>query len=315
MKFNPIGERLTTEQLGNIEEAENKEPDELREVNFFEYEGEIKKAKEEVEFIDELNQCLLDEFKGLGINTSTSSLVSADRIHFLPPEKYYNRYGANGIGYYDINNGAILINSVATRLICPDSRNKLFQVIAHEVIHSLSYETDFRLGYSVQANDANKNKIMRSMYSNYDEHFRGLNEAVTDKMAIEVLNKILKKEPLPESMGGYSEFIDILNMIIEKVSQENNEGVNAIWKAFKRGLFSGEMMHLREIEKIFGRGALRILAALREWDERGGDFKETKASEVLYEKALKYFKTDNEQERNIIAKSILKKKFIEQKNK
>ena len=96
----------------------------------------------------------------------------------------------------------------------------------------------------------------------------------------------------------YGECISILDLIIRKVAQDRNEDEIAVWKRFKRGMFTGEMMHLRDIEHAFGRGSLRVLAALN-WESN-----HTIPIELI-PKIKEYFDSDDDEKRDEIAKEVL----------
>jgi hypothetical protein len=89
--------------------------------------------------------------------------------------------------------------------------------------------------------------------------------------------------------------IEIVEIIIQKVAEKKGEDRELVWQRFKRGLFSGEMMHLRDIEETFGKGSLRILASLESED-------------VPVAMVKKYFESENETEKNAIAREISEKK-------
>ena len=85
---------------------------------------------------------------------------------------------------------------------------------------------------------------------------------------------------------------------MEKIAEKNSESKEAVWMRFKKGEFTGEMMHLREVERTFGKGALRVLAAL------GSGTRNMKRSKLI-EQTESYFKTDDVAAQEKIAKEIL----------
>jgi len=52
--------------------------------------------------------------------------------------------------------------------------------------------------------------------------------------------------------------LEILEIVLEKIAKNNKEKPEQVWQRFKKGFFTGEMMHLRDVEKTFGKGALRV---------------------------------------------------------
>lgn len=63
------------------------------------------------------------------------------------------------------------------------------------------------------------------------------------------------------------------------------------------------MMHLRDIEKTFGKGSLRVLAAIDCGTKNNPPIQ--KYREKNNNKILEYFETDNEENKEQIARSIL----------
>ena len=297
----------------------------------FASEGEIKKTEQELEFIKELNKYLNNEFKRLGIldfiNEERRECYADEygETHYKTPKTLIPLYKIQlvekiskmGVSGHCDDSGEIVIDAEKAR----SSFHKFCDIATHEILHSLSYiRYNSRFGYRTGISDIEeKKKIVRQKYSyDYSEHFMGLTEAITEKMTIEILNNISKQSKFPlkkeqsELLGHYSELIEVLNIIIEKVAKENDQNKNEIWENFKIGLFTGEMMYLRKVEKIFGKGSLRILAALQgkdSWfDEEGW------RDEELCQKAIKYFQADNKQERDKIALGIFRKKFLTKNN-
>ena len=97
----------------------------------------------------------------------------------------------------------------------------------------------------------------------------------------------------------YQRFIDIVDAIVAKIAERNGESKESVWDRFKRGMYRGEMTHLKEIETIYGKGSLRVLAALESGTRR------SLVRDEVIEKLGLFFKTDNEQERNKLAQEVL----------
>ena len=286
---------------------------EKREVKFFIHsrkkealkplEKEIKKTKEEIEFIKKVDLYLAQELSALGLKKDFSLLPS--QFHFLPDEVFSKKFpeeAKNSIeALSDPTTNSVYINkSKRTRL-------HLCKSILHEAIHLVS----LRVHYA----DAKRKKIRiyRSGYQVFNpkekkhEHFRGLNEAIVDKTAIEILKKH-KKEIIEElniapkeqreKIPIYEAYIQILDTVIQRIAKKNNESTDIVWQRFKKGLFTGKMLHLKDVEKTFGKGALRVLAAL------GSDTKDLPEKEIN-QKIFQYFTTDNKKEKDKIAAEIL----------
>jgi D-mannonate dehydratase len=58
-----------------------------------------------------------------------------------------------------------------------------------------------------------------------------------------------------------------MDSILQRLAERSGESVEAVWERFQRHHFSGNMMHLRDIERAFGPGTLRVYATVRAGDE------------------------------------------------
>lgn len=79
-----------------------------------------------------------------------------------------------------------------------------------------------------------------------------------------------------------------------------NQTHEEVFQKIKKGFFTGDMMHLRLIEEVFGPGSLRVLAAMG----TEGATKDTDEGE-LYKKIEEFFLSENQEERNRLADDIL----------
>ena len=263
-------------------------------------EGELEKTEEEVEVINKINEYLNKEFIELGIKDRSE--IVPEQIHLLPEDVYRKKFPDIDVdAFHDSLNQGICLNKSSH-----PSRTELYVAILHECIHLASAKNYY---YNI-----NRDKIFqyRSGYISFNpredehEHFRGLNEMVVDGVRADILKKYGKKfakefkfskQEKKKTFDAYPPLI--LDVIINKIADKNKEKKDVIWKRFKKGLFTGEMMPLREVERAFGKGALRILASLE-----SGASREVK-DEKVYSKILTYIDTDDEKEREKIADEIL----------
>jgi len=224
------------------------------------HEDELEKTAEELEAIKAINKYIKQEFEEMEIGDAPS--VSPEQIHILPPE-IFKKYSKNGNGTY---------SPIYNSAICKKEKNRiqLYKTMLHESIHMVStqkYYADTTKG------DINEHRTGYGVKNVIDqhEHFRGLNEAVTEDTTKDILEKHknmlvknfnITKEEQKQIGLSYSEYREILGVIIKKVARHNDEDEATVWKRIKAGQFTGEMMHLRDIEKTYGKGSLRVLAAL-----------------------------------------------------
>ncbi len=261
--------------------------------------GELRKSPETLNFIETINGYLNEELEAMGLDEAQ---LDPQRIHVLTADGFAKNFPhlADVNGVYNDSKDGIYVEQDKSRL-------QTYKSMLHEVIHQLSYK-------AIAANpEIRETYVIRSGYANipgteeHHEHFRGLNEAVIDSVVKEVLQKhadelvedfnITEKEQR-EPVSYYDDYIRILDVIMDKIAEKNGEDREAVWGRFKKGEFTGEMMHLREVERTFGKGALRVLAAL-------GSGTITMKRSKLIEKMEEYFETDDAATQERIAKEIL----------
>jgi hypothetical protein len=300
-QFNLIGSEKSPEEYKKIRETlKDWQKEGLEKI-----EGEYEKSEEEIKFINKINSYFDKELEEIGVERRVDS--KPERVHFLSDEVFKKEFPEAGEarGVQRSHEDIICLN----KDIFAGNRLGLYKTIGHELLHNLSFQKYFvdterkkirgyRGGYRVQA----------AREDNH-EHFRGLNEAITDKFLKEVFLKNkdeiisefnISKEEQQKPVPYQHENIAILDAIIEKIVKEKNENQKDVWGKFKRGMFTGEMMHLRDVDRVFGRGSLRVLAAL---DSEGST--KNLSPEKIDSDILKYFTTDNQKEKRKIALSIL----------
>jgi hypothetical protein len=272
--------------------------------------GEKKKSPELLDGIKYLNKYLNEEFVDLDLKE-----IETDQrtIHVLPDAVFDKVIDEpDTLSFYYFNENSILVRDQSSRMLS-------LRLILHEMIHQASFHTVFE--------NTDKKLIypLRSGYQGFKpndleskDRFVGLNEAIVDSITQEIINKhqedlnvkfnFSEEELKTDELfsDAYSDYVDILNIIINKISEEKGEDKESIWKNFKKGEFTGNMMHLRDVEKYFGTGALRILSSF-------GDYNDRNNYELLINKTKEYFKLcGNLDLQGKIAKEILSEKdFIE----
>lgn len=295
-RFSIIGKELPEEDIkevrGLIEKAR---AEYLKPV-----EGEIEKNPDELRLITLINEYLNQELEKLGIDKKIS--VPPEAIHILEKEAYQERYPKDTNATSAIEESAAFINNGTM-----DNRWKKYIVIAHEIIHLASW-------FSIYAEKKEKLYRLHSAGYRYEHdsesdhfHFHGLNEAVTQKMAEEFFHdqrqRIIRDFKFTPGekrkiKPAYRENIAVLDLVISKIAQSKNEDPDSVWQRMKRGYFSGEKMHLRDIEKVFGKGSLRVLGAMSSQEKE-------LPGEDMDELFVQFFEAEDDTERERIAKKIL----------
>ncbi len=232
--------------------------------------GELEKTPDEIKLISLGNRYIKDELNALGIKKELE--IEPPQFHFFSHEEFIKKFGerdANINAIYKAGTNAAFFDKET-----PGSRLRFYKALLHEMIHIASI-------HKFYAELKNDNVIVPSYRTGYTitdprkkekenlEHFRWLNEAIVDKITMEIINKHqtelrkelkINDEEENESLGSYYPSLGALNELIKELSKRKGESESNIWQKIKRGQFTGEMMHLRDVEKYLGKGELERLA-------------------------------------------------------
>jgi hypothetical protein len=130
----------------------------------------------------------------------------------------------------------------------------------------------------------------------------GLNEALTDFIAIRAIEsaQILHPHSIPRLWNdSYSEEKRTFMAILGKISESEQKSFEEFEFEFAKGYIMGDMMHLRRVEKYFGKDSLKILALL-------GTYRlEDPNTRRLGDMIANYFEIDDEDARAEIAQTLL----------
>lgn len=313
-----IGKNLTPEKAAVWEKTAAETEKHGKEL----LEGEFEKTAEDLKMIEKINSYLAEEFEEAGAEGEMEPILP-EQIHYLSQKSYNKNFSeeamAGSEALYSSAMKAAYINAEAY-----PARLKKHYATLHEATHAASPHQ-----LLIKAEEA---KIIArkcgygTIYLHYLEEdkkyelFGGFNEAVTEKIARETLNKhkgeiakefnISEEETESFEVTAYEEYLGILDFVILKTARKNGETEEAVWNKIKKGYFEGKMAHLRDIERACGAGALKILAALNP---------ETLTEFETFEKILRYFETNDKSEEEKLAKEILKTgefgRFQEQRKK
>lgn len=284
-KIEVLGKKLSGEDRKGSKEYITSKHEEAVEIG----DGESEKSEDDYRIISDLSDYLQEELKTLGLEGIGD--IDPNQIHFYPTSAYKEKFphAKNTYAFTKVFNNAINADIDAVEKI---GRLQFFKGLFHEMVHTASKKK-----YYLRPDDSIS--VSRSGYRNENpiddhEHLIGLNEAIVDKITIDIFNRhrldmvrdfdISSEDYNKESkyFGDYDKYIEILKIIVKRIADTKGEGEDEVWKRFKRGIFTGEMMHLRDIEKIYGKGALRMLDTL-DTDEMHS------APEETIERVKKYF--------------------------
>lgn len=268
------GKKLTPEDVHEI----SKEISDLQLKSKEKYPREVDKSIEQLQDITTANKLLASAIEKLGftartITTEQIHLVDSAFLDEMEGKKNETRNGQASI----IDDQIFILTDRQTSLNTHDKswlRLNFVKLAIHELIHLQGYQKFFadkdQQGFASRSGYGTPSMRRQTILLN------SLNEAVVDKLALE----IIKENPnLPEDLGrkkkptdslyklleqesGYIFFIGILEIIIEKIATVEKKTEDEIWTEFKINHFSGKLMFLRRIEKIFGKGSLEVLSAM-----------------------------------------------------
>lgn len=268
--------------------------------------GEYEKSGEELKAIRVINDLIQKKLREIEINPKDA--LVPNRVHLINQE-IADSLDMKSIGDYDSEEESIHINKDRLK----KRRIGMYKAILHETLHYYSFDSVIAVGPQTDINPHRSGYRVKNLESGNTshQHLHGFNEAVVEKMTQEILREneeYLRKEFNPSEgelkkehrYGAFDDEIEILDLVISKMALSLKEEPKEIWQKFKKGLFSGEMMHLRDIEKIFGPGSLRVLSAM---SSKGStkDMPEGKMFDTLE----KFFNSEDQKERNTLAKQIL----------
>lgn len=233
-------------------------------------EGEMEKTAEQLKMINVINELLEQEFKRLGIQEAPRH-INPERVHFLSQEAWNKdkdfKKHPDGGGVYS-KPGVIYINVESC-----GNKEKLLQIFLHEAIHFVSKQKmvitkngtaiDYRAGYEMQ--DPKRRK----------QEFHLLNETIINITVEDMLTR--HKERLQKEFGlssdSFETFLEhetnvMIARLLGRVTVIRNENSRELFDRFMKGQFTGEMMHVRDIEKFYGKGTLRTIASVGEDTEK-----------------------------------------------
>lgn len=250
-------------------------------------ENELEKTRDEARLIEGVNTMLLSELSAL--NIEPERVLDEDQVHLFSKDD--ERVNKRAHGEFKTESQKIILKreeesfKEKTKNYISDllgkevdsSRNRysFLKTLLHETIHHyghISYHADienkkvstYRTGYAMD-NTFNKEEN--------HEHFSGFNEGVVERLTRELLDEnqefITKKLKIDEKEkarsdtdNNYDFNVRLVEILTEKIAEHENVPEQDVWERFKKGHFTGEMMHLRSIEKLYGENSLRFIASI-----------------------------------------------------
>lgn len=224
--------------------------------------------------------------------------ITENRVHLFTEKDYKKIWkekgedcGAEeGLGSYNPDEGSVYVNLNSSYLNDEKGFNYSFfeWVIAHEITH-LSSKQKFdkkipHLAKSMEKYMETKNALdsTRVGFQNYTgsnyrvnngrkylvsghTHFRGFNEAVVEEITLDIFShseKEFEEKRKHYNESGYSAYLEILRLVVGELSRYKKTKSISELENIEKSQFTGDMMFLRDIEKCFGPGSVRIIAAM-----------------------------------------------------
>ncbi len=231
------------------------------------------------------------------------------------PDNFFNIFVAKGLKEDAIHN-PFLDHIVIDEKLLQDKQSML-ETFIHEIYHSISLNVATVEKYKIffEKKEHNVLSSKNGYHSNYylidndiknsitentrkRELFQALNEGFTELLTIMTLKANVTRH-------SYS---DEVNMILNIIKNSYKEGAEII--KFTQEYFSGGMMHLRKIEKFYGKKSLKMLAYLQTEDVYleiyGENKKMLKKALKFRKKVIEFFNTKDKDKRENLRKNILK---------
>jgi len=181
-----------------------------------------------------------------------------------------------------------------------------FEKLLHETIHAYSH-LEYKAGF------VEDNRFLRAHQTGYHiidmfgktttSKLRMFNEGVVQRLTKELLDKedaeITKqlnfsnteKERRGRAQGAYGSNVELIQVLTKDIAEYKGVPEEAVWNDFKKGHFTGEMMHLRVIDEVYGEGSLHLLGVADEITKKESKRVGRVAGDTVISTILRYFQT------------------------
>jgi len=275
-----------------------------RQSRFEGHPNELEKTPEELQIIEQASQLLEQELRELFPDTPMASerqLRVSDFIFLADSDiKAMGRNRREVLGFIDDKSKKAIINRTNSSR---SGRLMSLFVTLHEGIHLKSSgffehnpqgQQSNRAGYQINNGEAGYK-------------LSGFNEAVVEWMTYDLIFK--NKDRLNQELAftnedwgnlaqSYKDQIAVISSIVTKVSEIDGRPPVESWKEIKKGQFGGQLMHLRKIERAFGKNSLKLLSAMG--DEVGSEAARSRRLTLIKE----YFCSADQRKRDEIGRQF-----------
>ncbi len=234
--------------------------------------GELEKTEEEIKIIDTINDFISEELIHLGIDSYETMPVG--KIHILPGDSFKVHFpDFEGQAFFKATNDSIYLNKDGL-----DTKAKLFSTLLHELIHRASTKK-FYTDEEKNISDARVGYRIHSTWKGVERRNRlvGFNEVIVDYTVYKILSKNQKileekigvtEEDIQGSIYTYMHYGPILEAIIVKIAQDKGLDFRNVFEDLERGQFQNNILVLKDVERSFGKGSLKVLSLLQSLEKR-----------------------------------------------
>lgn len=233
---------------------------------------------EELQMLELANKIVAQELVRLGIERKGffQFPVPAERLRMALPE--HPELGRNAVGHIEFANDKILVWAETDGLLDKEShpsapRIMKFLTILHEVIHAAGFSAKDKKGEISRIGYAPRNAQSEKQSH---EHLRGFNEgiveSITDQWAQKnwaTIKEVLKVENdtdfvyLQQTWDVYGTEVRLVDAIVGRIAETKKIEKSEVLDRVAADHFTGNMLYMLNIDRVFGKGSLRLLAALR----------------------------------------------------
>lgn len=263
----------------------------------------IEKSFDEEKAIWLIDDILKKEFVAMGIDWIPE--IDADRFQHMSEQWFKSQTQKNTAGiHYPVEDQMAFNRGRAGSAVL------VYKVIFHEAIHNAAKRKYWAKPATVDGKKGLQFDAYRGGYQSANlaspdgvhVHLVGFNEGVVEmtsqtyfhKYAHQIQEELAVTESeMDESGFAYEKSRAIIREIVRTLSLGQEIPETEVWKKIRKGQFTGEMMHLRDIEYLYGKGALRVLDALVVGSDESRTVAENQTIRRRNEKILEYFKSSD----------------------
>lgn len=280
--------------------------------------GEQEKTERDILRVETVREFLGKLFERLNL-PQEQCFIEPNQIHFLSKEAFEENFAhmESGVGgFFRVGDRAIFMNEAMLPGDEPVDEELLkLSDLSHESIHLASHSktlANARPDHTVSFGNYRTGYQIVNVGED-DSKFKGFNEGVvcvTDRLMLSGEAEEIKKrfnltdEQMQKvGLNAYVQNQMLVHIINAKIAEYRKENPSTSMTRIVRGQFTGDMMHLRDVEDIYGKGSLDLLSKY----QSSSDPELNERRDALI---FEYFGSENPEERVGLKEKILEAKSI-----